>query len=317
MTPEIPPELSEQDAELLSAYLDKQLADSATSALEARLKTDAFLRAELAALRQTVAWLHDLPSLQAPRDFTLTSADVKTLQVKPIIRLPRRNLWMTMVSAAAVLLIAIGLGAVLVNQPSFSPTQSENAAGGQIAFAVTTTPIPSLSAELQNFTALGSPAPTMTLAMDNLGFAAPTQTENSASAERTMQGAVSLATMLPEGTSTGLEMALMQEESPQGDAPPAQGGADAEANSLALMMSASATTEDMDAAQGSLAEDESLKETEQPETALTMETMMMQSAPAADSVANQPSPFLLWRDVLLNYLHLLRQILERLGLLSS
>ena len=51
------PELSEHDAELLSAYIDEMLSVDEKSELEARLAKDAFLRSELAAMRQTLVWM--------------------------------------------------------------------------------------------------------------------------------------------------------------------------------------------------------------------------------------------------------------------
>lgn len=71
--------MTERDYELLSAYLDNQLEADERAALEARLRIDAGLRRELAALRQTVALVKALPPVRAPRDFTLTpeQADVR------------------------------------------------------------------------------------------------------------------------------------------------------------------------------------------------------------------------------------------------
>lgn len=74
-------DLSGRDYELLSAYLDGALDEDERADLEARLETDAALRRELAALRQTVALVRSLPTLKAPRSFTLTAAQAE--QIRP------------------------------------------------------------------------------------------------------------------------------------------------------------------------------------------------------------------------------------------
>jgi hypothetical protein len=64
--------ISEQDYELLSAYLDGMLSASERAELEARLETDSDLRSELNALQQTVQLVKSLPELTAPRSYILT-----------------------------------------------------------------------------------------------------------------------------------------------------------------------------------------------------------------------------------------------------
>lgn len=65
---------TERDLELLSAYLDGELSDRERNTLERRLDQERALLHELNALRDTVALLHDLPRLKAPRNFTLDPA---------------------------------------------------------------------------------------------------------------------------------------------------------------------------------------------------------------------------------------------------
>ncbi|MCD4685618.1 MAG: hypothetical protein K8S97_06755 [Anaerolineae bacterium] len=65
---------SAHDLELLSAYLDGELADRERITLEQRLTHDSTLRQTLDDLRTTVAMLHDLPRLKAPCNFTLDPA---------------------------------------------------------------------------------------------------------------------------------------------------------------------------------------------------------------------------------------------------
>lgn len=66
--------VSEQDRELLSAYIDQQLAVEERQALERRLEQEPALRRELEELQTTVALLRDLPALELPRAFTLDPA---------------------------------------------------------------------------------------------------------------------------------------------------------------------------------------------------------------------------------------------------
>lgn len=111
------PELSDQDADLLSAYIDGMLGAEEQTQLEARLSQDTFLRSELAAMRQTVRWLNELPALQAPRNFTITPEMVAepTTQGKPanVIPLYRRGWFPIASAAAAVFVVVIGLALVL------------------------------------------------------------------------------------------------------------------------------------------------------------------------------------------------------------
>ncbi len=71
VSPQIP---SDRDLELLSAYLDGELADREKEKLEQRLARENALRAVLDDLRETVTLVSDLPRLKAPRSFTLDPA---------------------------------------------------------------------------------------------------------------------------------------------------------------------------------------------------------------------------------------------------
>ena len=84
-------ELTDRDAELLSAYMDNQLDAEQRSVLEARLAAEPDLRRELRSLQQTVALVREMPTLRAPRDFTLTRDMVQPTapQVLPSKAAPR------------------------------------------------------------------------------------------------------------------------------------------------------------------------------------------------------------------------------------
>lgn len=105
------PELSEQDAELLSAYIDDMLQIDERAKLESRLEDNAFLREELATMQQTIAWVNQLPRLKAPRNFTITAEDLQRArsqeQPKKVLR-PNFG-WTLAASAAAIILVIFGV----------------------------------------------------------------------------------------------------------------------------------------------------------------------------------------------------------------
>ncbi len=68
------PQLNDGDNELLSAYIDNQLAAGERGALEERLRHEPRLQAALEDLRGTVAVLRELDPLPLPRSFTLDPA---------------------------------------------------------------------------------------------------------------------------------------------------------------------------------------------------------------------------------------------------
>jgi hypothetical protein len=125
-----PPELSDEDAELLSAYIDNMLDATERAALESRLETDAFLRSELAAMRQMLGWLKTMPALKAPRNFTISEADVKPVAAPPkLVVMPRRNNWQVLGAAAAIFIVAIGFAAFIVNNPTNKNQENQVAFG--------------------------------------------------------------------------------------------------------------------------------------------------------------------------------------------
>ena len=68
--------LSQQEWELLSAYLDGQLSEQEKRVLEGRMLSQPELRNELEALRRTQAVLRNVPRLRVPRNFTLSPKDL-------------------------------------------------------------------------------------------------------------------------------------------------------------------------------------------------------------------------------------------------
>ena len=123
---------TEQDYELLSAYIDDALAQSERAALESRLRTDARLQRELDSLRQTVQLINQLPTLRAPRDFTLDESMVGLSATRNTIRIFPAA-FSALSAAAAVILFMFG-GYFLLRQAS-PPMMTSNA--GIIAAAPT------------------------------------------------------------------------------------------------------------------------------------------------------------------------------------
>ena len=129
------PELSDRDAELLSAYIDDMLSADERRSLEARLENDLFLRRELEAMRQTVAWVNALPTLKAPRDFTISAEDVAP-PTRKVISMPRQNWWFA-ASAAAIVIVLLGIVAILPSISNQAP--ASDATFEQVALANTDT----------------------------------------------------------------------------------------------------------------------------------------------------------------------------------
>ncbi|HEX3314041.1 MAG TPA: hypothetical protein VHR72_04065 [Gemmataceae bacterium] len=105
-------ELGEADRETLTAYLDGELDDAATEALEARLGKDSKLRAELETMQKTWGMLDFLPKAEPSPDFTNRTIDRLTLagQSTQLARGPglfrRIATWTLACSLAAV----VGIG---------------------------------------------------------------------------------------------------------------------------------------------------------------------------------------------------------------
>src|SRR5207248_2727321 len=104
--------LSENDKAELVAYLDGELDEHATQAVEAKLATDADARAELDTLKQTWGMLDYLPKASPSPNFTnrtmerlslekVTATMPTTSSSKPIPAPPRPASWLATVGWAA------------------------------------------------------------------------------------------------------------------------------------------------------------------------------------------------------------------------
>lgn len=137
--------MTEQDYELLSAYLDDMLTLAEREMLESRLNSEPELRRELNALRQTVTLMRQLPVMKAPRNYMLTAdmvgdvrrgsaaSTVSTIPPKRIITFPSLSLISAMSTAAAVILIALGL--IFVSMNGSDNADMSSASEAQVAAA--------------------------------------------------------------------------------------------------------------------------------------------------------------------------------------
>lgn len=106
----------ERRDELLSAYLDGQMSAEERARLEAQLATDRALRAELEALRYTVALVRDLPPVPIPRNFILPQT--MAAHPRPVPPPRHRRAWaaplLTAATAFASLLFVVVLAGDLL-----------------------------------------------------------------------------------------------------------------------------------------------------------------------------------------------------------
>lgn len=119
--------LSDDDLDLLSAYLDDRLSPDERLHLEQRLRLEQQLRVELDELRITRELLQDLAPVALPRSFTINSASVQTRQFWSFGWFARFG------GALSSLVLVVLVSAALLNL-SFGTQSSDS----QIAIAPTT-----------------------------------------------------------------------------------------------------------------------------------------------------------------------------------
>jgi hypothetical protein len=128
-------QISPQEWQILSAYIDGQLSERERRQIEARLLLHPELRKGLDELKRTRALLRSLPKRRAVRNFTLTPAMVKPRHPQrayPVLRLAS--------VFASFLLILTFLGEMALNVGYTGMTSSEPA--GQEAYALQAPAIP-------------------------------------------------------------------------------------------------------------------------------------------------------------------------------
>ena len=106
-----------QVAELLSAYIDDEVTAEERVLVESHLGTCTSCTHDMAALRQTVSLVGQLPQVPAPRPFTLRESDIRsarTARRRAWWRLP----WVQGLAAAAAMLVCVVVvaGAYLLGQ---------------------------------------------------------------------------------------------------------------------------------------------------------------------------------------------------------
>jgi hypothetical protein len=105
-------QISSRDYEVLSAYMDGQLAAGEQRRLEQRLQALPELQAALEELRQTRTLLRQAPRHRAPRNFTLTPAmvaDVKRERRAPLFWFPVLSFTSAVAALALIVIIAVQL----------------------------------------------------------------------------------------------------------------------------------------------------------------------------------------------------------------
>jgi anti-sigma factor RsiW len=106
--------LNDDEKAELVAYLDGELDEAATQAVEAKVAADPDARAELDALKQTWGMLDFLPKASPSPNFTNRTMERLTLENMPAAKtMPmtgRASRWLVGVGWAAAVLLAIGAG---------------------------------------------------------------------------------------------------------------------------------------------------------------------------------------------------------------
>lgn len=138
--------VTEQDYELLSAYVDGMLSETERANLESRLRAESELRRELDDMRMTIALIKGLPILKAPHNFAVGS-HVMRQPVSRWLVFPISAAFSALSAVAAAMLIAIS--GILLNQgftQPFAPLASSQQRPGQqegIALVPASTEMPS------------------------------------------------------------------------------------------------------------------------------------------------------------------------------
>lgn len=198
------------DDDLITAYLDGQMKDSALRAFEARMGSDASLRKRVEITRQIVRSARQTTTVSAPRNFTLPRS-MKTRQ-QPAA--PPRMLWrMASGLAAAVFVIALGLDASGTLQPAM-PAQSP----APVSATVVAVEVPAQAAAAAEETATEPPA--MKGAPAPEGTPLPPDASAKRIAEETPTAEVAALAMAEEVTATE-EMTMTALMAPQVESAPA------------------------------------------------------------------------------------------------
>ncbi len=154
--------LTDRDYELLSAYIDGELSATERANIERRLESDIVWQQEYEALRTTAQLVRDLPTLKAPRNFTLTPQMAQTARrITPLPKRRKTNYTAWAVLAAAVFVMIIG-GAILLSQrpaPRSAGTTTQQAVAAVPTSAPTEAETPLAFAPPPATPTIAAPAP--------------------------------------------------------------------------------------------------------------------------------------------------------------
>lgn len=232
------PTPTERDIELISAYIDGMLNDAERSAFEARLARDAALQAELDSLRGTVQLVRDLPSLRAPRNFTLTPemlAEAPPPQAAPRPRMIAFPLTSVMSAAAGIVVALAGVVLLLSSLGQVGTTDDDLPQSVAMDSNFETSGMPDAAsgapADNENFgagdadTATDQEAPMpliVTAPTDNdaAGSTMALPTADAATAPQATAGLSDAPPQLPPPTRTSLQAAPDTSSGPTGRAAP-------------------------------------------------------------------------------------------------
>ncbi len=125
--------LSEQQLEQLSAYLDGELPDHERIAVEQQIQVNPALAAELREMQTMLAMLHAVPAIQPPRTFTLDQA---------VYGRQRRAgfSWMRWATALGALVLMLTVGLTLAQQGGSETAQTAPSAGNADELAMQVAP---------------------------------------------------------------------------------------------------------------------------------------------------------------------------------
>ncbi|MSU79913.1 MAG: hypothetical protein EXS16_17715 [Gemmataceae bacterium] len=124
--------LNDDEKAELVAYLDGELDEAATQAMETRLATDPAARAEMDTLKQTWGMLDYLPKASPSSNFTNRTMDKLTLEnfvPTPAAKtqpMPSRSRpWIVAAGWAAVVVVAVVVGFFAVSHLAPAPTHAD------------------------------------------------------------------------------------------------------------------------------------------------------------------------------------------------
>lgn len=115
----LPAQPADNDLELLSAYIDNQLADHERLALETRIGAEPLLKHTLDELRTTVSTLRAVRAIAPPRSFMLDPALATVRR--------RWSLWPVFGGLAAALVAVLFTSQLLVSPPNTPMMEASNA----------------------------------------------------------------------------------------------------------------------------------------------------------------------------------------------